>query len=77
MSFIQVTFMNVKHTFLKSLLAFLVMSLFISSIHAASQVLNVEFNEYVEEDVLYNPLNSPSGEYFDTTEQQRKYNLSG
>lgn len=69
--------MNVKHTFLKSLLAFLVMSLFISSIHAASQVLNVEFNEYVEEDVLYNPLNSPSGEYFDTTEQQRKYNLSG
>ncbi len=69
--------MNVKHTFFKGLFAVLMIVVLFSSAHAASQVLNVEFNEYVEEDVLYNPLNSPSGLYFDTTEQQRSYNLTG
>jgi len=44
---------------------------------AAAQILDVLINESATEQVLFNPLNSPTGLYANTGENQSLYTLNG
>ena len=47
------------------------------SANAVSEQILVEMNEYVDQEVLYNPLKTGSGIWFDANENQSSYNITG
>ena len=58
------------------LLILLILAL-VSTVNATQNQVLVEFKEYVDQQVLYNPLKTGSGIWFDTNENQSEYNLTG
>ncbi|MFW6285839.1 MAG: hypothetical protein ACOC16_01560 [Nanoarchaeota archaeon] len=51
--------------------------LFLAGAYASNQQVLVEMNEYVDQKVLFNPLKSGLGIWFDQYENQSHYNLTG
>ncbi len=47
------------------------------SVFASQEQLSVEISEYVDQYVTYNPLKTGAGTWYDTTENQSEYNLTG
>jgi hypothetical protein len=44
---------------------------------AASQQLDIQINEYVNQEVVYNPLRTGGGIWYDANENQTNYNITG
>jgi len=61
----------------KLLIAILGLFLFAFSVNAVSQQILVEMEEYVDQQVLFNPLKTGAGIWYDTTENQSVYNITG
>lgn len=49
----------------------------LSYIHATQEQLRVEFNEFVNQEVIFNPLKSSSGIWTQSNQNQSMYNLRG
>lgn len=61
----------------KRLFLILTILLSINLVYSSNQVLDISLNEYVQESVSYNPLNSGSGIWHDLSEDQNTYDLFG
>ena len=55
----------------------IIMLILASNIFSTQEQIRVEFREYVNQSVLYNPLKSGTGVWFDTNENQTNYSLMG
>ncbi len=55
---------------------FLIITL-VSLVSATSKVLDVELSEYVDQEVIFNPLKTSNGIWYDNHENQTYYNLTG
>lgn len=60
----------------KLIAMFLGLFLFAFSINAASQQILVQTNEYVNQQVIYNPLKTGTGTWYDLNENQSSYSIS-
>ena len=58
-------------------LFFMLMIFSITVVSASPNVLNISIQEFVYEEVLFNPLGNGTGDHFDTTENQSVYILNG
>jgi hypothetical protein len=56
---------------------FLGMFFLVSFVNATDQQILVELEEYVDQNVLYNPLKSGDGIWYDLNENQSYYNITG
>ncbi len=61
----------------KLLLAMLVMMSAVACVNAAANIVDVQFSEYVNEVVTYDPLSAGGGLYVDANENRSLYTVSG
>ncbi|MDA3854767.1 MAG: hypothetical protein PF569_00810 [Candidatus Woesearchaeota archaeon] len=62
---------------IKRITIFMTILFSVSLVYAAPNVIDVTFNEYAYEEVLYNPSQSGGGLYFDSGENQSLYAING
>lgn len=63
--------------FIKSILGLLLILIALTTVSATQEQVRVVMDEYVDQEVYYNPLKTGGGIWYDTTENQSSYNITG